>query len=162
MTAKDTVRSYIQAVERHDLSAVKNLIDPNARIVGPAPTPIGKDQFVAMVTALLKGFPDWKFHAGDFQEDGDVCRFKMQITGTHRGELTLPFPGAPPTIRATGKSVKSPELHPEYTVKNGKIVAMKIDAPPGGGVMNLVSQLGVSMPTETQATSGRPSAPSHP
>jgi predicted ester cyclase len=157
-TAKDTVRAWVDAMDRGDVKTAMAMLTPDAQIVGPAPQPLTRDEFSAMHQALAKAFPDWNFHASDYRQTGDQVTVQFDITGTQRGDLTLPLPGVP-TIRATSLRIRQPTEQPTFTVQNGVITRLVLPQVAGGGVMGILTQLGVTMPA---TSAGRISAPSYP
>ena len=107
--------------------------------------PVGKREFIGLMMAMRKAMPDWKFNAGEYQENGDQVTVPFQISGTQTGELQLPMPGMP-AIPPSGKKVSLPSEPSTFTVKNGKLVKLEVANVPGGGVMGILSQLGVNIP----------------
>ena len=112
---------------------------------GPVPEPLGKREFVGVQMAMLAAMPDWKFNAAGYKENGDVVTVDLQISGTQTGELSLPMPGIP-KLPASGKKVSLSKEPSTFTVKNGRISRLDVASTPGGGVMGVLSQLGVKMP----------------
>jgi hypothetical protein len=157
-TAKDTVRAWVDAMDLGDVRTAMSMLAPDAQIIGPAPKPLTRDEFSAMHQALARAFPDWTFHASDYRQTGDEVTVQFDITGTQTGDLMLPLPGIP-TIRATSLKIHQPTEQPTFTVKNGVITRLKMPQVPGGGVMGVLTQLGVTIPATTAA---RTSAPSYP
>jgi predicted ester cyclase len=94
---------------------------------------------------MVKALPDWKFNASDFKENGDQVTAALRITGTHTGELQLPLPGLP-AIPASGTKVSLPSEPSTFTVTNGKLAKLELARIEGGGVMGILSQLGVNIP----------------
>lgn len=112
---------------------------------GPLPQPIGKQEFVALQTALAKAMPDWNFHEQDFKQNGDIVAVSCQITGTQKGELNLPMPGFQ-KLPPTGKHVSLVRAGLTFTVKDGKISRIESANVPGSGVPDILAQLGLPMP----------------
>ena len=108
-----------------------------------------------MTTALCKAFPDWSFHASDYRESGDSCTCRFEITGPHKADLVLPFPGVAP-VRATGLTIRMPPERAEFAAKNGKIRALDSKVGPDGGVLGMLDQLCVSLPSQASTSAGRP------
>ena len=107
--------------------------------------PVGKREFIGLMMAMVKAMPDWKFNASDLKENGDQVAVALRITGTHTGELQLPMPGMP-AIPATGMKVSLPSEPSTFTVRDGKLTKLEVASIEGGGVMGILSQLGVNMP----------------
>jgi len=145
MSAKDVVKEGLAATEAGDFAKLEGLVADDFSMSGPVPMPVGKREFVGLMMALRQAMPDWKFNPGDYQENGDEVTVPFQITGTHTGELQLPLPGLPP-IPATGTRVSLPNEPSTFTVKDGKLAKLEVADIPGGGVMGILSQLGVNLP----------------
>ena len=145
MSAADVVREGLAATEAGDFAKVESLVADDFAMSGPVPMPVGKREFIGLMMAMLTAMPDWKFNPGEFQENGDQVTVPLQITGTQTGELQLPMPGMPP-IPASGKRVSMPSEPSTFTVKEGKLTKLEVANIEGGGVMGILSQLGVNLP----------------
>ena len=145
MSAMDVVKEVLAATEAGDFARVESLIAEDFTLSGPVPMPVGKREFAGLMMALRQAMPDWKFNPGEFKENGDQVTVPFQITGTHTGELQLPLPGLP-SIPATGTRVSLPSEPSTFTVKGGKLAKLEVADIPGGGVMGILSQLGVNLP----------------
>jgi predicted ester cyclase len=144
MSAMDVVKEGLAATEAGDFGKLEGMVADDFAMTGPVPMPVGKREFIGLMMAMLKAMPDWKFNAADFKENGDQVTVPLRITGTHTGELQLPMPGMP-AIAATGTKVSLPAEPSTFTVKNGKLTQLEVASTPGGGVMGILSQLGVDM-----------------
>jgi predicted ester cyclase len=145
MSAMDLVKDGLAATEAGDFNKLGSLVADDFVFAGPVPQPVGKQEFMGLQMALLKAMPDWKFNAKDMKENGDQVSMLLQVTGTQTGELQLPMPGMPP-IPPTGKKVSLPFEPSTFTVKNGKLTRLDVQSSPEGGLMGILSQLGVKMP----------------
>jgi len=145
MSAMDIVKEGLAATEAGDLGKLEDLVADDFSMSGPVPMPVGKREFIGLMMAMLKAMPDWKFNPKDFKENGDQVTVMLGITGTQTGELQLPMPGMP-AIPASGKKVSMPAEPSTFTVKNGKLAKLEVANIEGGGVMGILSQLGVNMP----------------
>ena len=143
--AIEVVKAGITANESGDLKKYESMLSDDMVFAGPVPKPLGKHEFVGLQTALISAFPDWKFNATDFKEDGDKVLAMLQITGTQTKELKLPMPGLP-TIPPTGKHISLPKEQTTFTVKDGKITRIETSGVAGGGVGGILAQLGVPLP----------------
>lgn len=145
MSAMDVVKAGFAAIEAADFNKLDSMVADDFVFAGPVPQPVGKREFMGLQMALLKAMPDWKFNAKDMKENGDQVSMMLQVTGTQTGDLQLPMPGMPP-IPPSGKSVELPYEESTFTVKNGKLIRLDVKSSPAGGVMGILSQLGVPMP----------------
>jgi hypothetical protein len=145
MNAIDVVKTGLAASESGHLNQFADLLTDDMVFAGPVPQPVGKHEFVGLMTALVAAMPDWKFNAMDFKQNGDIVTVIFQITGTQTGELNMPMPGFP-KIPASGKHVSLPKEPTTVTIKNGKISRLEATVVPGGGVAGILAQLGIQVP----------------
>jgi len=145
MNAIGVVKAGLAASEAGQPSIFAEYLADDMVFAGPVPKPVGKREFVGLMTALVAAMPDWKFNAKDSKLNGDIVTATFQITGTQTGELNLSMPGIP-KIPASGKHVSLPKEGSTITVINGKISRLEAAVVPGGGVAGVLAQLGVAMP----------------
>jgi predicted ester cyclase len=112
---------------------------------GPVPKPIGKKEFLGMVSGLVGAIPDWKYNASEFKQEGDKVSAVLQITGTNTGELNLPFLRIS-KYPATGKRISLGRQPTTFTVKDGRVVRIDSLADPSVGVLGVLKSLGVPLP----------------
>lgn len=144
MSAIDIVKAGLAATEAGDFKKLDGMVADDYVFAGPVPEPVGKREFMGLQSALLTAMPDWKFNATDFKEDGDVVTVTLRVTGTQTGELKVPMPGIP-ILPASGKQVSLPGEISMFTVKNGKLARLDVTPTVGGGLLGILSQLGVPM-----------------
>ena len=77
--------------------------------------------------------------------NGNQATVNVELSGTNTGTLSLPLPGMPGMIPATGKKTSVPDTL-IVTVEGDKVSHLQIDSPAGGGLPALLAQLGVKMP----------------
>jgi hypothetical protein len=145
MNAIDVVKAGLAASEAGQTSKFADFLSEDMVFTGPVPEPVGKHEFVGLMTAMVAGIPDWKFNGKDFKQAGDIVTVTFQITGTQTRELSLPMPGIP-KIPASGKRISLPLEPITITVKDGKISRLESAVVAGGGVMGVLAQLGVAIP----------------
>jgi len=146
MTAIEMASKLFQAIEAKETTAAAKLLTDDFKFSGPVPQPISGREWLAMQQNLGTAFPDWKFNAADLREEGGKVRGTVQITGTHKGELDLSALGMP-NVPATGVAVKLPREEITLSVSNGKFTSLTTAATEGAGVMGILSQLGVEVPS---------------
>jgi predicted ester cyclase len=145
MTAIEMASKLLHDIEAKDTTAAAKLLTDDFTFSGPVPQPISGREWLAMHKSLSIAFPDWKFNASDLREEAGKVRVAVRITGTHKGELNLSSLGMP-NVPATGKSIKLPREEITLTVSNGKFSSLHTPPTDGGGVMGILSQLGVKVP----------------
>lgn len=144
MNRTEIARTVMEAAARGDAATAKSHLSNDFVLTGPTPEPLNAEQWLGLHQLINVGMPDFSFNISDVQEKGDTVTLTMQITGTHQGTLDL-SPMGLPVIPATGIRVKLPVEKPQITFRGDKIIGAHLDIPPGGGVIGLLSQLGVQM-----------------
>ena len=145
MSNIDVFKAGLAALEARDKKKVDELVADDMVFAGPVPQPIGKHEFLGLQFALIDAMPDWKFNASDFKEEGDKVMAKGHISATQTAPLNLPAMGIQ-SFPATGKHVQLPYEPLTATVKNGKLTRLEAAHVEGGGVMGILTQIGVKMP----------------
>ena len=145
MNVIDMIKSGLAGMEMGQPEKLADILADDMVFAGPVPEPVGKREFMGLQTALVKAMPDWNFNASDFKQNGEQVTATFHITGTHTGELSLPMPGFA-KVPASGKHVSLPKESITISLKNGKISRLEAAKVPGGGVMGVLTQLGVPVP----------------
>ena len=89
---RDWFADYLDACNRHDLDAVRSLVDPSVR---RAHLPGGVEAWIADLSDLFHGFPDWQWKRIQIVVEEDRIAVHLRASGTHTGI----FHGVPPTRR---------------------------------------------------------------
>ena len=145
MDSIDIVKSALAANEAHQIVKFADMLSDDMVFAGPVPNPVGKQEVLALMTAIGSAVPDFKFNAMDFKMVGDKVSVVFQVSGTQTGELAMPMLGLQ-KIPASGKHFSIPKELNTFTLKNGKISRWEAEKVPGGGMMGMLAQLGVSLP----------------
>jgi ketosteroid isomerase-like protein len=144
MDAKETVRTLMEAVQIGDYTTVKSLPSDDFMFSGPVPEPINGEQWLGMSASMKAAFPDLDYH---FKVDGNVVKTSTQLSGTHSGDFDLTAMGMG-VIPATGKSFSTTSDSAEGEVREGKVVAYRVQPTEGSGLIAILTQLGISVPTK--------------
>jgi predicted ester cyclase len=83
---------YLDACNRHDMEAIRSLVDPAVR---RAHRPGGADAWVADLAELFAAFPDWRWRRIQVIAEDDRLAVHLRGSGTHVGA----FRGVAPTRR---------------------------------------------------------------
>lgn len=83
---------YLDACNRHDLDAIRSLVDPAVR---RAHLPGGADAWIDDLAELFHAFPDWRWRRIQLVVEDDRVAAHLRGSGTHLG----PFRGIAPTRR---------------------------------------------------------------
>jgi predicted ester cyclase len=73
---------YLEALNRHDLEALRTLIDPAVR---RAHLPGGADAWLADLADLFAGFPDWRWKRIQLVVEEDRIAAHLRASGTQTG-----------------------------------------------------------------------------
>ena len=73
---------YLDAGNRHDLAALRALIDPSVR---RAHLPSGADAWIAQLEELFAAFPDWQWKRIQLVVEDDRIAAHLRASGTHTG-----------------------------------------------------------------------------
>ncbi|MDO7882622.1 ester cyclase [Protaetiibacter sp. WY-16] len=90
---------YLEALNRHDLAALRELIEPGVR---RAHRPGGVEAWVSELDELYRGFPDWKVRRIQLVIEDDRIAAHLRGSGTHAGSYR--------GIAATGRHVNTAEF----------------------------------------------------
>ena len=142
MSNINQAKDFFRAIESKDWSTVTSLMSEDFSYIGPTPDPFDRDVWLNFQMAVQTAFPDWNYNISNAEEVGQDVRVTVQITGTHRTELILPFQFIKP-IPATGLVISLPEEHAVVSFKDGKIFKLHVESTPHGGIAGIFEQLGV-------------------
>ena len=145
MDPKTTVQTLLDAVQKGDFVKAKTLLTNDFQFSGPVPEPINGAQWMGMSANLKAAFPDldYQFHVEG--ANGDVVKISAQLKGTHTNALDITAMNMG-VIPATKKSFTNAHEHGTVTVKGDKVSAWAVEPIQGGGLMGILSQLGVKVP----------------
>jgi SnoaL-like polyketide cyclase len=135
--------TYIEGLKAHDVAKIALTVADDLAFVTPTAT-LGKRRFLAFLTALYAGFPDWRYDHDPPEVRGDgTIAVRWRQGGTHTGPLALPgFDAVPPT----GRAVEIPAHRFFYRVAGDAIVEIRPDPVPGGAPRGIFEQIGVTLP----------------
>lgn len=100
---------YLEACNRHDLDALRSMIDPAVR---RAHRPGGVDAWLSDLAELYAAFPDWRVRRIQLVAEEDRIAAHLRASGTHTGR----YRGVAPT----GRHVNVAEFA-FYRLVNGRI-----------------------------------------
>jgi ketosteroid isomerase-like protein len=140
MLSTDVLTEMFIALDKGDDDKVRSLLDRDFEFSGPAPEPIGAEEFIAFERALHQALPNLRHNGVVYSEDsGDWVRGEVHVTGTHRGVLELPM--LPKVIPTRKKVTLSPERFLAL-VRDGKILSFAAEVGPDGGLIGILKQIG--------------------
>ena len=146
MDTKETVQSLIDAIQMGDFKRAKSLLSNDFKFSGPVPEPISADAWMGMSASLKAAFPDLDYQFNIEGVNGDTVNISADLRGTHKGDLDLTAMDMG-VIPATGKSFKAAHEHGKVIVRDGKVAAWAMERTEGAGLMAILAQLGVKVPS---------------
>ncbi|MEP7137767.1 MAG: ester cyclase [Chloroflexota bacterium] len=146
MNKRETVQALMDAVQKGEFDNVRSMLADDFQFSGPVPTPINAEAWLGMSASLKTAFPDLNYHFKVIGADGDVVKSTSQLSGTHSGsfDLTGMHMG---TIPATNKTFSASLEKTKVTVKGTKISAWAAEPNDGAGLMAILKQLNIQLPT---------------
>jgi predicted ester cyclase len=136
----------MDSVQQGDFENAKTMLADDFQYSGSTPNPINREAWLEMSSSLKTAFPDLDYHFKVIGADGDVVRSTAQWSGTHSGsfDLTTIDMGV---IPATNKTFSARLEKTKITVKENKITAWVVEPTQGAGLMAILKQLEVTVPT---------------
>lgn len=146
MNTTQTVQTLIDAIQEAEWEKAKSLLTDDFQFSGPVPEPINAEAWLGMSMGLKKAFPnlDYQFHVEG--ADGDIANISAELKGTHSADLDLTSMQMG-VIPATHKSFATAHEHGKITVKGDKVAAWANEPTPGAGLIAILDQLGVKVPS---------------
>ena len=136
----------MDAVQKGDLNTAESMLADEFQFSGAIPEPINKEAWLGMSSSLKTAFPDLDYHFKVIGTEGNVVRTTSQLSGTHTGsfDLTNMQMGV---IPATNKTFAATREKTKITVKENKITAWVVEPTQGAGMMEILKQLDIEIPT---------------
>jgi predicted ester cyclase len=140
-TTPQSLLDYVEGLRTHDVDKVASTAADDIRFIS-ATRIIDKQQFLAMLTALYAGFPDWTYKFDTIEDRGQGnYAIRWHQGGTHTGVWAMP--GMAP-IQPTGKTVQIPPHYFFYRVANDKLSIIFPEPVVGGAPRGILEQIGVN------------------
>jgi len=149
MNPREIVQALLDSVQRGDFQKARFLVSKDCQFSGPAPESIKREAWMGINKNLKKAFPnlDYNFHVDRVDGlDGGVVKISAELKGTHTGVLDL-SPLGLGVAPATNKSFATPHEHGRVTIKGDKVASWVVEPIEGGGLMGILGQLGLTVPT---------------
>jgi predicted ester cyclase len=144
MDVKEITYAFIEAFQAGDFDTAAAYLADDFVFSGPTPEPISGAAWMGLSAVLRAAFPDLNYNFRVVSVDGNVVTTTNQLYGTHTGDLDLSGMGLG-IVPATGKTISLPEEGSEAVVEGGKLVSLHVHSTPAGGIMGILSQLGVEV-----------------
>lgn len=150
MSATDTVRNFINALEANETEATTKALADNFMFSGWTPQPLNKKQFLDMISEIKEGIPSLMFNLHNLNEQdsieqGATVTGNIQVAGYQSDSFEIIVLSLP-IIPQLGKSVSLPVEDVTFIVQGEQIARMMVKRAPGGGIEGLLHQLGTDSP----------------
>jgi len=146
MDPKETTQSLMSAIQKADFEKARSLLTDDFVFSGPIPEPINGAEWLGVSANLKAAFPDLDYQFRVEGANGNVVNIVAKLKGTHKGSLDLSNMGLG-VIPATNKSFVAAQEHGKVTVQGDKISALANEPTEGAGLIAILDQLGVRVPT---------------
>ena len=146
MNKRETVQALMDSIQKGEFDNVKTMLADDFQFSGPVPEPINREAWLGMSASLKTAFPDLDYHFRVIGTEGDVVRTTSQLSGTHSGSFDLTGMNMG-IIPATDKTFVATLEKAKLTVKENQITAWVVEPTQGAGLMAILKQLDVRLPT---------------
>ena len=138
------VKTLMTALQSGDMELAASSMSDDFLISGLTPRTLNKSEFLALQSELLGAMPDFSYNLDQIQSTKNEVTALIRITGTHTGYLALPLFGLQ-SIPATGLAVALPQVPCNFQVDADKVVGVRVEQVPGGGLSGLLQQVGAEL-----------------
>lgn len=146
MSATQIVQTLMDAIQKAEWEKAQSLLTTDFQFSGPVPQPISADAWLGMSKDLKKAFPNLEYNFRALSEENDTVKISAQLSGTHSADLDLTAMQWG-VIPATHKSFAATLEHGKVTLRGDKVVRWTNEPTPGAGLIAILEQLGVTVPT---------------
>jgi predicted ester cyclase len=146
MNKRETVQALMDSIQKGDLENAKSMLADDFQFGGSIPEPINKETWLEMSASLKTAFPDLDYHFRVIGTEGNIVKTTSQLSGTHNGafDLTNMNMGV---IPATNRTFSTKSEKTRITMKDDKITLWAVEPNDGAGLMEILKQLDVKLPT---------------
>ena len=145
MSPVQVVKTFITALQAGEMEEATRVMTDDFVEQGWTPQPLDRRAFLAMMSALRNGLPDFSFHLSKPRERGEEVEALIAVAGTNTRDLALPEFGLP-LIPYAGVAIQLPQEQATFRVKEGAVAEMRVEALPGGGLDGLLQQIDTELP----------------
>lgn len=146
MNQIETTQVLLTAIEREAWTEAASYLTNDCTFSGAVPQPISGEEWLGIHKAFAAALSNFSFHYQLSGEKGQQVYGRVQLTGKHTDDMRLPVPGLP-VIPATGTEVSLPMEAIVLSFREGKVADVHIEKVQGGGLIGMLQQLGVTVPT---------------
>src|SRR5690242_19015894 len=126
MSSTEVVQTFITALQSGDFELAAKCMTDDFVLNGWAPQPLDKGMFLAMQSELHNAMPDYAFHLSNLEEGNNQVEALIQISGTHRNDLSLPMFDLQ-HIPYSGVAIDLSQVHTNFSLTGDKIAEMRVE-----------------------------------
>jgi len=149
MNPREIVQALLDSVQRGDFQKANFLVSKDCQFSGPVPELLQREAWMGMNKNLKKACPnlDYHFHVDRVDGlNGHLVKISAELTGTQSAVLDL-GPVGLGVSPATDKSFATPREQGRVTIRDSKVASWVVEPVEGGGLMGILSQLGLTVPS---------------
>jgi hypothetical protein len=146
MNKREIVQALADSIQKADFESARDMLADDFQFSGPVPEPMDKAGWLGISSSLKAAFPDLDYHFKVIGTEGNVVRITSQLSGTHTDSFDLTsMQGG--VIPPTNKTFVTTREKTKITVNGDLISAWTVEPTQGAGMMEILKQLEVSLPT---------------
>ena len=137
----EVVRALLAALDAGDFDRVRELTAEDFSTT-PVMTgrPMARAEWLSSHAEVHAAFPSMRRNPDHFRSEGDAVHVTLHVTATHDHPVRLPALGIE-EIAPTGRRLVVPPHEDTFTLRDGKVVSVRSDIPPGGGLRGMLEQI---------------------
>ncbi len=144
MNNAELATKWGMALREGDWKAYDALTSDDFQLIGPAPEPLSKAEFLVWSQNILAANPDYHNNFEIAGHSDDSVNAWVRIQGTHTNDWDLIFMDLG-IIPATDKSFKNPKEDIVLTCRDGQVTKCEVAVPEDGGIPGIFAQLGIEV-----------------
>jgi len=145
MSAIDTVRNFVTALEDNREEEVPNALSEQFLFTGWTPKPLNKADFLTTMKELKSGIPSLMFNLHNLAEQGSTVTGSIQIAGYQSDSFSIPPLSLPP-VPQMARSISLPVEDVSFELEGDTISQWIVHHVAGGSISGLLHQLDIDAP----------------
>jgi ketosteroid isomerase-like protein len=135
------VQALLDALDAGDEARIRDLVAPDFSTV-PVSTgvPMGLEEWLRSHAQVAAAFPGLRRNPTDFEQEGDTVFVTLHIAVLNDHPVRIPALGIE-ELPPTGRVLRPTPHRDTFTLRDGKVVSVHSDMPPGGGLKGMLDQI---------------------
>jgi ketosteroid isomerase-like protein len=137
----EVVRALLAALDAGDEARIRELVAPDFSTT-PVSTgvPMGLDAWLRSHAQLAAAFPGLERNPSDFSQEGDEVDVTLHIAVLNDRPVAIPALGIE-ELPPTGRMLRPTPHRDTFTLRDGKVLSVHSEMPPGGGLQGMLDQI---------------------